>query len=68
MEFEVHQLQTIKLAVHIAQLVFISVAWILDIVVFRSSASVDGRLGWHFGLVRNEPNTFSAVISPIDTQ
>jgi len=50
MEFEIHQLQTIKLAVHIAQLVFISVAWILDIIVFRSSASVDGRLGWAFGL------------------
>jgi hypothetical protein len=51
MEFSVHSLQKGKLAVHIVQAVFIVVSWILDIVVFRSDADIDGRLGWHFGVV-----------------
>ncbi|KAG9235407.1 hypothetical protein BJ875DRAFT_272380 [Amylocarpus encephaloides] len=50
MEFAAHQLQKIKLGVHIAQAVLIVVTWILEIVVFRSSAKIDGRLGWVFGL------------------
>ncbi|TAQ83390.1 hypothetical protein B7494_g8285 [Chlorociboria aeruginascens] len=50
MEFSIHKLQDGKLAVHIAQAVLILVAWILEIVVFRSSATIDGRTGWYFGL------------------
>lgn len=45
-----HKLQKIKLGVHIAQAVLIFVSWVMDIVVFRR-ASIDGRVGWHFGLV-----------------
>ena len=51
MEFEVHNIQKIKLVVHIVQLVLIFVSWVLEIVVFRSSANIDGRPGWYFGLV-----------------
>jgi hypothetical protein len=51
MEFGVHQFQNIKLGVHIAQVALFAIAWCLCIAVFRSSASVDGRLGWYFGLV-----------------
>ena len=51
MEFGVHQFQNIKLGLHIAQTVLFAIAWCLCIAVFRSSAKVDGRLGWYFGLV-----------------
>lgn len=51
MEFAAHQLQKIKLGTHIGQAVLILVAWILEITVFRSSATIDGRIGWYFGLV-----------------
>lgn len=51
MEFNPHYFQHIKLGVHIAQLVFIFVAWVIEIAVFRSSAKIDGRPGWFFGLV-----------------
>jgi hypothetical protein len=51
MEFGVQHIQNGKLGLHIAQAVLIFVAWILDIAVFRSSANVDGRLGWNFGVV-----------------
>jgi len=50
-EFAAHHTQMIKLGVHIVQSVLILVSWILDIVVFRSDASTDGRVGWHFGVV-----------------
>ena len=51
LEFEIHQFQTIKLALHIAQVVFIFVAWAIEIAVFKADKSViDGRTGWHFGL------------------
>lgn len=50
-EFDPHNLQKIKLGVHIAQAVVIFIAWILEITVFRSSAKLDGRPGWYFGLV-----------------
>jgi hypothetical protein len=52
MEFNPHYFQNIKLALHIAQLVIIFVAWAMMIAVFTSSASIDGRAGWYFGLVR----------------
>jgi hypothetical protein len=52
MEFNPHHFQNIKLALHIAQLVIIFVAWAMMIAVFTSSASIDGRAGWYFGLVR----------------
>jgi hypothetical protein len=52
MEFNPHYFQHIKLGVHIAQMVFIFVAWVIEIAVFRSSAKIDGRPGWFFGLVR----------------
>ena len=51
MEFDPHHFQHIKLALHIAQLVIIFVAWVIEIAVFRSSAHIDGRAGWYFGLV-----------------
>lgn len=44
-------MQKIKLGVHIAQAALIVVSWILEILVFRSSAKIDGRPGWFFGLV-----------------
>jgi len=50
MEFEVHNLQKFKLGVHIAQGFLIFVSWAVEIAVFRSSASIDGRPGWYFGL------------------
>ncbi|KAK6611047.1 hypothetical protein H4I96_02645 [Botrytis cinerea] len=49
MEFSIHNLQKYKLAVHIVQLAMAVVIWILDIIVMRSTATVDGRLGWNFG-------------------
>lgn len=52
-EFEVHQFQKIKLAVHIVQGLFIFVSWAIEIAVFKAKDSViDGRPGWYFGLVR----------------
>lgn len=50
MEFSVHKLQKMKVGVHIAQAVLIFITWIMDIVVFRK-ASINGGVGWHFGLV-----------------
>jgi len=50
MEFSVHRFQDGKLAIHIAQAAFIFVAWVIEIAVFRSSANIDGKLGWLFGL------------------
>ncbi|KAF7927488.1 uncharacterized protein EAE98_005870 [Botrytis deweyae] len=49
MEFSIHNLQKYKLAVHIVQLAMAVVIWVLDIIVMRSTATVDGRLGWNFG-------------------
>jgi hypothetical protein len=51
-EFDPSQFQHIKLGLHVAQSVFIFVSWCITIAVFRSSASIDGRAGWYFGLVR----------------
>ena len=50
-EFDVHNLQKIKMFVHIAQVVVIVVAWIMEIVVFKGADKIDGRPGWYFGLV-----------------
>jgi hypothetical protein len=50
MEFSVHKLQKAKLGVHIVQAILMVISWIMDIVIFRN-ASIDGRVGWHFGLV-----------------
>jgi hypothetical protein len=52
LEFDAHNLQTIKLGVHIAQAVLIFITWALEIAVFHDAASIDGRPGWYFGLVR----------------
>ncbi|KAH8679627.1 hypothetical protein BGZ60DRAFT_427950 [Tricladium varicosporioides] len=49
-EFDPHNLQKIKLGVHISQAVAIFIAWVLEITVFRSSAKLDGRPGWFFGM------------------
>ncbi|KAF4630455.1 hypothetical protein G7Y89_g7686 [Cudoniella acicularis] len=49
-EFDPHNLQKIKLGVHLAQAALIAVSWIIEITVFRSSAKIDGRPGWYFGL------------------
>lgn len=54
MEFGIHQFQNIKLGVHVAQAAIMAVAWCICIAVFRSSADVDGRLGWYFGLVSHQ--------------
>ncbi|CAG8962211.1 hypothetical protein HYFRA_00005264 [Hymenoscyphus fraxineus] len=50
MEFAAHQLQKIKLGTHVGQAALMLVAWILEITVFRSTATIDGRIGWYFGL------------------
>jgi hypothetical protein len=50
-EFDVHNLQKIKLAVHITQAAFIVVSWVIEIIVFHNASSIDGRPGWYFGLV-----------------
>jgi hypothetical protein len=50
-EFDVHNLQKIKLAVHITQAAFIVVSWVIEIVVFNKASSIDSRPGWYFGLV-----------------
>jgi len=50
LEFDVHNLQKIKLGVHISQAALIFISWILEIIVFNKSASIDGRPGWYFGL------------------
>jgi hypothetical protein len=51
MEFNPHHFQNIKLSLHVTQQVLILVAWIIEIAIFRSTASIDGRAGWYFGLV-----------------
>jgi hypothetical protein len=51
MEFEVHNLQKIKLGVHIAQSFLIFISWAVEIGVFRSAAVINGKPGWYFGLV-----------------
>jgi hypothetical protein len=51
MEFSVDNLQQIKRAVHIAQALFIFVAWVIMIAVFHSALLIDSRPGWYFGLV-----------------
>jgi len=53
-EFGVHNLQKINMFVHIAQVVVIVVAWIMEIVVFKGADKIDGKPGWYFGLV-NKP-------------
>ncbi len=50
-EFDVHNLQKIKLGVHIAQGALVLIAWCLEIAVFHDAKSIDGRAGWYFGLV-----------------
>jgi len=50
LEFDAHNLQTIKLGVHIAQAVLIFITWALEIDVFHNASSIDGRPGWYFGL------------------
>ncbi len=50
-EFDVHNLQKIKLSVHIAQAALIVISWVVEIVVFNKASSIDGRPGWYFGLV-----------------
>lgn len=50
LEFDVHNLQKIKLGVHITQAVLIAVTWVLEIIVFNKAKSIDGRPGWYFGL------------------
>jgi hypothetical protein len=50
-EFDPHHFLNVKLGVHVTQAVFIFVAWAIEIAVFKSSATVDGRAGWYFGLV-----------------
>ncbi len=50
-EFDVHNLQKIKLGVHIAQAALIVISWVVEIVVFNKASSIDGRPGWYFGLV-----------------
>jgi hypothetical protein len=50
-EFDVHNLQKIKLAVHITQAAFIVLSWVIEIIVFHKASSIDGRPGWYFGLV-----------------
>jgi len=50
LEFGVQNFQTIKLGIHCVQSALILFSWILEIVVFRKAASIDGRPGWYFGL------------------
>lgn len=71
MEFSIHNLQKYKLAVHIVQLAMAVVIWVLDIIVMRSTATVDGRLGWNFGYVciflfRRCDDGLVLITNPID--
>ncbi len=50
-EFDVHNLQKIKMIVHITQAVFIFVSGAVEIAVFTKADKIDGRPGWYFGLV-----------------
>jgi hypothetical protein len=52
MGFSADNLQQIKRAIHIAQAVFIFIAWIIMIAVFHSALQIDSRPGWYFALVR----------------
>ena len=63
MQFEPHYFPVAKLSVHVAQLLIIFVAWILEIAVFRSSASIDGRAGWYFALVCADPSSSTIFLS-----
>ncbi|KAK2628402.1 hypothetical protein QTJ16_001505 [Diplocarpon rosae] len=49
-EFDVHNLQKIKMILHITAMVFIVVSAIMQIVVMIKADSIDGRPGWYFGL------------------
>jgi hypothetical protein len=49
-EFDVHNLQKLKLGVHIAQASLGLVVWCLEIATFHNAKSIDGRPGWYFGL------------------
>ena len=63
LEFEIHQFSTIKLGLHLAQALFIFVSWAVEIAVFKADKSViDGRVGWHFGLV-----CFSLLLTALST-
>lgn len=59
-EFDVHNLQKMKLGVHIAQAAFIVVSWVIEIVVFNKAATTNGKSGWYFGLVSNFYRDISA--------
>ncbi|EHA51531.1 hypothetical protein MCOR27_004223 [Pyricularia oryzae] len=50
-EFDADKVPGIKLALHIAQIVFAVIAWVLEIIVFRAEGSViNGNVGWTFAV------------------
>lgn len=52
-EFDADKVPNIKLALHIAQIIFGFVGWCLEIVVFRAEGSlINGNVGWTFAVVR----------------
>lgn len=56
-EFDADKVPGIKLALHIAQIVFAVIAWVLEIIVFRAEGSViNGNVGWTFAVVRLTSN------------
>jgi hypothetical protein len=49
-EFNPHNYQKIKTVLHGVQALLIFVSWCITIAVLRS-VTIDGRVGWYFGLV-----------------
>lgn len=53
-EFNNEKIPLYKLIIHCLQLLFSLTIWCLEIVVFKSG-EVNGRMGWTFGVVSQEP-------------
>lgn len=51
-EWDPENIPTVKLGLHVAQIVFAFVCWCLEISVFRADgATVNGQNGWPFAVV-----------------
>lgn len=50
MRLQLDQFGKIKSYIHIAQGVFLFLAWVLTIALFTRGGHTDGRVGWYFGL------------------
>ncbi|CAD6498715.1 BgTH12-04376 [Blumeria graminis f. sp. triticale] len=50
-EFDPHNLQSVKLGCHCIQALCLVFIFVLELVVFSRATLIDGRVGWQFGLV-----------------